>query len=289
MTTTTSHPPGGAAPGAAPDPVAHTLALLHPWIDFVPAQQRRLGLFIFLALLAHLSAFLFVRIDSTRAQLQHQARTHVTVESPLLAVGAVSDDAFWDRLSDPRLFLLPILPPPRSLPEGPPADLSEIDLALGPGQLPADAPAEIYPLVHASAPSLAEQAEAAMLPPRQSFSYPEAPPVSAATTNWQWDADLAARAPAGMADLPSPVSDTDLTPTELRVSVDPEGTVNDVLLEATCQQPDLDRQAILAARKVRFHPSDAPGLAWGRLTIFWHPTAPPREVVVPTPPTPSTP
>jgi TonB family protein len=87
-----------------------------------------------------------------------------------------------------------------------------------------------------------------------------------------------------MAALASPVSDTDLSPTELRVAVDPSGTVRNVLLEATCQKPELDQQAILAARKVRFRPSSVqPGLDWGRLTIFWHATAPPT----PPPPVPT--
>jgi TonB family protein len=86
-----------------------------------------------------------------------------------------------------------------------------------------------------------------------------------------------------MAALASPVSDTDLSPTELRVAVDPSGTVRNVLLEATCQKPEVDQQAVLAARKVRFLPSDQPGLAWGRLTVFWHATAPPA----PPPPTPT--
>jgi TonB family protein len=284
---TTQEPPvSEALPEPAHDPMAQTLALIQPWIDFVPPRQRRLGLFICLALLAHLAAFFFIRIDSTRAEFQHQDRTHVTVESPRVGSESGSGDAFWDRLSDPRLFLLPILPLSQAASGGPFPDTGVVDSTLGSGEFPPLAPAEAYPFAQASAPSLEEQAAAAMLPPRQPFSYSAEPPVTAPGTAWEWNAALARRAPAGMAALPSPVSDTDLKPTELRVAVDPDGTVNDVLLEQTSQQPDLDRQAILAARKVRFQPSDEPGPAWGRVTIFWHPTAPPREVVVPTPPSP---
>ena len=288
MTTSepTAAPDGTVAVSA--DPVAHTLALLQPWIDFVPPRQRRLGLFICLALVAHLAAFLFIRIDATRAQFQHQARTHVTVEAPSVAAdGSGSDDAFWDRLADPRLFLLPILPAPHLSPADSPLDLGAIDSTLGPAQLlPAAAAPEVYPLVRAAEPTLAEQASAAMLPPRQSFSYPETTAGTGTKTNLEWDDVLARRQPSGMADLPAPVSDTDLSPTELRVAIDADGLVKYVLLEETCQQPDLDRQAILAARKVRFLPAEQPGLAWGRLTVFWHPTAHPREVVLPTPPAP---
>ena len=33
-----------------------------------------------------------------------------------------------------------------------------------------------------------------------------------------------------------------------------------------------------------FRSVDQPGLTWGRLTVLWHYSAPPREEVVPTPP-----
>src|ERR1700733_4021285 len=95
----------------ASDPVAQTLALLQPWIEFVPQQQRRLGLFIFLALLVHLATFFFIRIDTTRAEIPHQTRTHVTIEYPqTVDVNGEPGDEFPDRLTDPRLFLLPLNP-----------------------------------------------------------------------------------------------------------------------------------------------------------------------------------
>ena len=64
--------------------------------------------FIFIALLVHVAAFYFIRIDTTRAELRHQTRIHVSVEYPqALAVDGAPADEFWDRLTDPRLFLLP--------------------------------------------------------------------------------------------------------------------------------------------------------------------------------------
>lgn len=278
-----SEPIAGPGPSATPDPVAQTLALLHPWIDFVPPRQRRLWLFIVFALLAHLAIFFVVQIDATPPEFQHEAHTHVTMESPASATAGIASDAYLDRLADPRLFLLPVFPAAPSLQSELPQDMGS---NLGSEEWPAPAPAPAYPLVHAQTPTPAEQAAAAMLPPRQPFSYTEAPAPPAPATNWQWDDGLAARQPAGMAALASPVSDTDLSPTELRVAVDPSGTVSNVLLEAPSQKPELDQQAILAARKVRFRPSGRPGLDWGRLTIFWHATAPPTPPPpVPTPPT----
>src|SRR5471030_114792 len=127
---------------SAADPVAQTLALLQPWIDYVPQQQRRLGLFIFLALLVHVATFFFIRIDTTRAELRHQTRTHVTVEYPqAVAVNGEPGDQFWDRLTDPRLFLLPLNPLAGVTSDEPPLDLNS---NLGSGELPSPAPPEDY-------------------------------------------------------------------------------------------------------------------------------------------------
>ena len=68
-----------------------------------------------------------------------------------------------------------------------------------------------------------------------------------------------------MPDLPSPISDIDLTPTVLSVAVNPSGTVEHVMVEQSCGgdlgapiAKDLNQQAVLAARKTRFQPTDAP-------------------------------
>jgi hypothetical protein len=283
---TATSPDLPAAPGTEHHPVAQTLAKLHPWIDFVPQQQRRLGLFIFLALLAHLTAFFFIRIDSTRAEMRHEPRTHVTMENGPLPAGAGGADAFWDTLTDPRLFLLPVGPLDRFSSDEPPIDLAAINPSLGTPRLPAPAPGANSPFTSPPPVPLAQQVAAEMQPPRQPFSYDETPPVLATKTTWEWDPTLARRQPSNEPALPSPVSDTDLSPTELRVALSPDGVVQHVLLEETCQKPELDQQAILAVRKVLFRSSDRAGLQWGRVTIFWHYTPTPVEVVVPTPPAP---
>jgi TonB family protein len=280
--------PTPAAP-APSDPVAQTLALLQPWIDYVPQQQRRLGLFICLALMVHLATFFFIRIDTTRAELRHQMRTHVTVEYPqAVAVNGEPGDQFWDQLTDPRLFLLPLNPLAGVASDQPPPSLNA-NLAVE--QLPAAAPPADYRAAPPVVTPLEQQVEEAMRPPRQSFSYDETPPAIAAKTSWQWDAALAARQPAGVPDLPSPISDTDLSPTVLSVAVNKGGTVEHVLVEQSSGDlgasiaKDLNQQAVLAARKIRFQPTDQPGLMWGRITVFWHYSAKPVEEVVPTPPT----
>jgi len=276
-------------PAASPhDPVAQTLALLQPWIDYVPQQQRRLGLFIFLALLLHLTAFFFIRIVTTRAELRHQARTHVSVEYPqALAVNGQPADDFWDRLTDPRLFLLPLNPLASLATEEPSLDLNS---SMGSKELPPPAPPETYRAARPIVTPLEQRVGEAMRPPRQPFFYDETPPAVATHTTWRWDAALDARQPAGLPDLPSPVSDTDLSPTQLRVAVNPSGTVEHVLVEqgsgalGAPTAKDLDEQAVLAAAKIRFKPTDQPGLVWGRITVFWRYSAKPREEVVPTPP-----
>jgi len=276
-----SPPPGAAVPES--DPVAQTLALLQPWIDYVPKQQRRLGIFIFLAFLAHVAAFFFIRIDTTRAELRHQTRTHVTVESPQTTSleGQPADD-FWDHLADPRIFLLPQQPLASLSSDEPALDF----IAIGSPELPSPAPPEDYQFIRQVVTPLEQQAEEAMRPPRQPFFYEETPPALAAKTTSQWDDVLARRQPSGLPDLLSPISDTDLNPTELRVAIGADGAVEHVLVEQSCGSGrlDLDQQAVLAARKIRFRATDQHGLTWGRLTVFWRYSAKPREEVVPTPP-----
>jgi TonB family protein len=285
MANSTPQPPAATAQ----DPVAQTLALIQPWIDYVPQQQRRLGLFICLALSIHLATFFFIRIDTTRAELRHQARTHVTVEYPqAIAVNGQPDVDIWDRMTDPRLFLLP-LNPLASLPtEQPPVDLNT---NLGTQELPAAAAPEDYRTARAAVSPLEQRVCEAMRPPRQPFTYAEPAPVVADKTAWRWDNALAQREPTGLPDLPSPISDTDLSPTVLRVAVNSDGAVEHVFVEQSSGNlgasvaKDLDQQAVQAAKKIRFKSQDQPGLTWGLITVFWHYAAKPREVVVPTPPT----
>lgn len=279
-------PPSAGAVATKSDPVAQTLALLQPWIDYVPKHQRRLGVFIFLALALHIAMFFFIRIDSTRAELRHQARTHVSVENtPTASAEMQPGDNFWDRLNDPRLFLLSLKPFTITAADAHPLNFDALNSNIGPSDLPAPAQAGNYEFIHQVVSPLEQRVEATLQPGRQPFYYDETPPAIAAETTWQWDGVLAQLQPTGVPDLPSPVSDTDINPTELRVAVDANGTVQHVFLEQTSQKPELDQQAILAARKIRFHSSDQPGLLWGRVTVFWHYAAQPREEVVPTPPT----
>ncbi len=289
MATQTPELPASQPPRIAPleesDPVAQTLALLQPWIDYVPKRQRRLGLFIFLALMLHVAMFFFIRIDTTHAELRRQARIHVTMENRQTATPEVqSGDAFWDRLTDPRLFILPLQPFPITTSDDHSLDFTIINSNIGPSELPPPAQVENYQFMHQVIPPIEQRVGTTLNPQRQPFSYDDTPVAVATKTTWQWDGPLAQRQPSGIPDLPSPISDTDLNPTELRVALGADGTVQHVLIEQTCQKPELDQQAILAARKIRFLPSDQPGLLWGRITIFWHYAAKPREEVVPTPP-----
>lgn len=276
--------PGLSAPSNA-DPVTHTLALIQPWIDYVPKHQQRLGLFIFLALVLHISMFFFLRIDSTHAEQRRQTQVHVTMESrPAVSADIQAGDESWDLLSDPRLFILPRRPLSVTTPDDRSFDFAAINSTIGPSDFPPPASAGTYPFIHQVVPPLEERAMAALQPSRQPFFYDETPPALATKTTWQWSDVLASRQPTGTPELPLPISDIDLNPTEVRVAVDANGMVEHVLLEQS-SKPELDQQAILALRKTRFQPTDQPGLVWGRATIFWHYSAKPREEYTPTPPT----
>ncbi|MCE0523047.1 MAG: energy transducer TonB [Methylacidiphilales bacterium] len=290
MATQTPERPAASAPASVPpesDPVAQTLAFIQPWIEFVPPRQRRLGLFIALALLIHILAFFSIRIVTTRAELRHQPRTHVAVDAPPSdSAGAVSPDDFLDRIADPRLFLLPAYTAAGSTRNEAPLDFRFINSDSGTVSPPDPAPPEQYQLTSQAVPPLEQRVSDSMQPPRQTFSYDRTPPAIAATTTWQWEDALNRRQPTGVPSLPSPVSDTDLNPTELRIAINPSGGVEHALVEQSCGNGrlDLDQQAILAVRKVRFRPAEQSGLQWGTVTIFWHYAATPREEVVPSTP-----
>ncbi len=106
-----------------------------------------------------------------------------------------------------------------------------------------------------------QQVAEAMRPPRQPFTYDETPPAIATKTTWVLGPALAPRLPASFPDLPSPTSDTDLSPTQLRVAVAPDGSVQHVMLEDGSGElgasiaKELDQQAALAAKKIRFKPT----------------------------------
>jgi TonB family protein len=288
MATQTPEFPAPPSPGAAPsDAVAQTMALLQPWIDYVPKRQRRLGLFIVIALLVHLAVIHFIQIDAIRADLRRQAHIHVMVDTPPpLAEEDAGNDHLWNQMTDPRLFILPMQAPADQPAGGSPLDFPAINVNIGFQLMPPPVAADGYRVAQTAAPPVEQSVQTAMTSPRQPFAYEETPPAIAAETTWRWDDALAQRKPLNVPTLPSPVSNTDLAPTQLRIAVNPDGTVEHVLLDQSCgsDRIDLDQQAILAARKVRFESTGQPGLFWGRVTIFWHYAPEPPEVVVPTPP-----
>jgi len=266
----------------------HPMALLEPWINFVPQQQRRLGLFICLALAIHASICLFLVVDASVAHMRHEPHLYVSLDYPRAqAVSGHATDQFWDQLTDPRVFLLP-----RSSAADLTAGLPPWMPSASPGSdvMPPPAPPETYREALPTASPLEQQVADAMNPPRESFVYDETPVSMAQQTTWQWDGALAQRHPAGMLNLPTLVSDANLTPTRLRVAVSPDGFVEHALIEpisddlSTPVDAATAEQAVAAAQKIRFDPVTTPGLQWGRITIFWNYAAKPREEVVPTPP-----
>jgi TonB family protein len=264
---------------AAHDVVHATLARVHDWIDEVPKRQRRLGKFIIGAALIHVAAFFFILIDNPRPEIRHDIHTEVTLDSATGAEAASPDNAFWDQMTDPRLYILPQPTEPSRIVWVDP--LSAIHLHGPPAAIPPLAEIASFPFLNQPLPSLRERVRAALQPVRQPFTYHEDAPPLAQHTTWQWGDVLSPRAPAGVPSLPSPVSDMEISPTRLRVAVTPEGTVSDVVLDQSSQQPELDQEAIYAAQKVRFQPVNQPGIAWGMVTIAWYYTPKPQEVAPP--------
>lgn len=269
----------------------HPMALIEPWINFVPQQQRRLGLFICLALAIHAAVCLFLVIDTSVAQMRHTAHLNVSVDNPMaLAVNGQPPDQFWDEITDPRVFLLPRGSAADFAADMPPPTTST---PLASGGMPLPAPPETYRQVQPAVVPLEQRILEAMMPPRQPFVYDPTPQATTGRTTWKWDDALAQRHPVGVPDLPTLVSDTNITPTRVRIAISPRGTVDQVLVEPISNDlsapvaGDMEAQAVDAARKIRFDAVATPGEQWGRLTIFWNYTPKPREEVVPTPPAPA--
>ncbi len=281
-------PQGGHTLLSQPLTGLHPMALLEPWINFVPQQQRRLGLFICLALAIHASICLFLVVDTAVAQMRHEPHLYVSLDYPrALAVSGEGPDQFWDQLTDPRVFLLPrnsTADLTGGLPTLMPSTAAASDA------MPQPAPPETYREAQPAVSPLERQVAEAMNPPRQTFVYDESSASMARQTTWQWDDTLAQRHPVGTINLPTLVSDSNLTPTRLRIAVAPDGHVEHAMLEpisddlSTPVDAAVAEQAVEAAQKMRFDPTDTPGLQWGRITIFWNYAAKPREEVVPTPP-----
>ncbi len=264
---------------ASHDVVHTTLARLHTWIDEVPTRQRRLGKYIVGAAAIHFAVFFFILIDNPRPEIRHDVHTEVTLDTTATGEQVSPDNAFWDEVTDPRLYVLPQPSEPVRIVWVDP--LSAIHVHAQPMTLPPPAEIANFPFLNQPLPSLKERVSAALQPMRQPFTYHENPPPIARSTTWQWDRSLAARAPAGVPVLPSPVSDMEINPTRLRVAITPEGTVSDVVLDQSSQKPELDQQAIYAVQKVRFQPVNQPGIAWGLVTVAWYYTPKPQEVAPP--------
>ena len=283
-----SVPHGGPHLLSQPITEIHPLELIEPWISFVPQQQRRLGLFICLALALHAAVCLFLGIDVAVSQMRHAPHLYVSVDyQRARALAGPSADSFWDQVTDPRVFLLPrsytgdlALNMPSSAPSAVP----------GADTVPQPAPPDMYREAQPADSPLEQEVAEAMNPPRQPFGYALAPAPMLRQTTWQWDDALAQRHPTGAPDLPTLVSDSNLTPSRLRVAVNADGVVEHVLVEpisddlSTPVDNSLTPQIVAAAEKIRFDPVPTPGLQWGRITIFWNYAAKPREEVVPTPP-----
>ena len=80
------------------------------------------------------------------------------------------------------------------------------------------------------------------------------------------------RSVASVPSLPTINSPAPLTPTQIRVGVNPDGLVFYALLDRSSGDDGVDAQALNLARQFRFeaeHVSGAPPLTWGILRFLW--------------------
>ena len=226
----------------------------------------------------HVAAFFFISIDNTLPELRHGVRTEVTLDNAAGGTAEAPEEAYFDMLNDPRLYVLP--QPSAAFAGARPIRSRPIELH--PVAMPAPAEIGSFPFLNQPLPTLAQRVEQsaaagapAVSPTRKTRRpSPISPPGSGAR---RWPTARPLGCPPCRRRFPTRRS----RPPGCASRIAPDGTVSDVMLDQSSQQPDLDQQAILAARKVRFQPTDQPGLAWGEVTIAWYYTPKPQEVAPP--------
>lgn len=240
---------------------------LDPLVQAVPEGKRRLTGYLLLALLAHVALFWGVQLTYPESTRQPPPRVRAMLalpqrESTLYDI-ETRDRAFWNRLHDPSMLILPqdqldadlvALRAPRPG-ETVPASDAALASPLQPVELRQDGtelPTALLPLERRAASQL--------LPRPQAFIYPDLAPVAAdAASQLRLTGPLASRRWVLEPKLPSPATEV-LPPrgtTLLRVGADASGRVVHVLVVESSGNTSIDLLGLEAVRAGRFAPQQA--------------------------------
>ncbi|MDR1304530.1 MAG: hypothetical protein LBK76_04825 [Verrucomicrobiales bacterium] len=233
------------------------------WEKLFPPERRWLAWLIMLALLAQLAIFTVLKIKpvapaGARPPLLQAATLTVAAAPP--ARGGWLD---WRDSSAPLLPRGPLPPLPvsgrRELPPPPP---------LPPLSLTDRAPAAA---LISRLPSIVQQAREALtvFQPVPKEAQIETPPRLSGTMV-EITGDLAGRQVARKTDLPQPTIDRNLQVTVCLLAVNASGLVENVMVDNSCDDAEVDQLAVRELGRWQFAPNPDVPLQWGRAMVYWH-------------------
>ena len=252
-------------------------------LEAVPEEQRRLGLWIGVALVGHIVGFACLRVATPPAPPAPAPTVHVTLYRPAETAPDApegervrgGDPAFWSRINDPSLLIFP----PKFLASGGGRDpLVPQPLWSGdtPGSSPLLAlPPDLNPLPDAL-PPLARRAADALAVAVPSPQIPNLraalfrPAAAKTTVLWDGPAAFLDRRP-GEWKLPAAPASVllEARPTVLRLAVDGEGRVVHAMVDQSSGRSEVDLVAIDGARRLRFKTAAGASLLWGTASVYW--------------------
>jgi hypothetical protein len=245
--------------------------LIEDFLESLPPEKKRLGLWIALSITLHTAVFYGVRVSYPSSEIPRLRTARVSLAGELRSDSEAANDP--SRLMVPTGDLLnsaelraPVQPRFEGSEELPPVAADPVRMEFLPGGLAA----------------LRDRAGSVMQPPRQTFEFAEELPFTPIPeTRVEWGASLAARADKSALTLPGATADLldEAQVTVLVVGVSAEGDIRHVLVEQSAGKSKVDDVAVAAIRRVRLAPVVSPDLVWGKVTVFWNyasarPTAP---------------
>ncbi len=270
----------------------------------ISTEQRRLGGYVLLAACLHFVAFAWVEILYPPPQLAAVQRARVTIaQAPPGLAKSSSVSSSLSTLVDPAFFLTPQTAtaesdPARQIPatrfeasEKNPAPKPAHGVALGLDIESPQAMGAVPFLAKEQSRTQVEDVLRGELLGSVSTSNAKSAARSdgVARTTAVWSPSLAQRIPQSPIQWPVAIVPKlpEASYTLVRLAVQPDGRVAQVLLEQSCGIPALDRDAVGAVSGLRFQPAQAnskkaaaSGPLWGSVQIWWNyqPAPPPASV-----------
>jgi hypothetical protein len=249
-----------------------SLRTVEQFFEVLPPEKRRLGLIVFVSILAHTAAFFVVRVTYPPLEIKPQPRLRATLQSPeTTGAGKAASMAFWNDIQDPSLLILP-----RGALLGKDSDVREVKPRLGvgtrgSGTVPTVALAGDPEFLPTELSPLTERAQAALEPEIRHYQFPPSAAPSEQATQIVLDPALEADLGGPLPVLASPEASllSDAGVTMIRLGVGADGRVRYLLVEESGGRAAIDDLAVQGLQRLVFKPKDGTRLRWGRVLVSW--------------------